>query len=125
MEKYEPILGRVIQPDDNARRDAIHVAVAPAVAAEDLRAGTRVALDEDGQAYNPLNRHELVVGVVDPFLPRYGVRKGERFWLCLLPRTVTSLRHVWTHPAFDRTAAAPATAPVVASKPCENEEANP
>lgn len=112
MEKYEPILGRTIQPGDNARRDAIHVAVAPVTAAEDLKPGTRVALNAVGQAHEPVDPN-AVIGIVDPFLPRYGVKAGEQFWLCLLPRTVTSLRHVWTHPAFDNTAKPRPTTPAL------------
>ncbi len=40
------------------------------------------------------------VGIVDPFLQR-SVLQGQRFYLCLFPGTVTSLRHVWTHPALE------------------------
>jgi hypothetical protein len=42
---------------------------------------------------------------VDPFL-RGDVWPGAGFWLFLLPNTITSLRHVWVHPAFDGGAAA-------------------
>ena len=36
---------------------------------------------------------------MDPFLSD-PVQPGQRYWLCLYPQTVTTLRHVWTHPAF-------------------------
>lgn len=79
-----------ILTDDIEGRDAVHVAVIAAVAAEDLVPGQDVG--KDGGVANP-------VGIVDPFL-REPVKEGQRFWLFLYPRTITSLKHSWTHPAF-------------------------
>jgi hypothetical protein len=91
---YVPNLGHLA--DNTARRDAVHVAVAPVVAGEELSPGERVALGKYGEAYGPTSKP---IGIVDPFLTE-NVQRGQRFWLFLLPNTVTSLRHVWTHPAF-------------------------
>lgn len=82
--------------DEGAGRDAIHVAIAPVIAGQDLRRAEPVAL-RDGRAYP---EHVNPIGVIDPFLPG-GVETGERCWLFLKPGTITSLRHVWTHPLFD------------------------
>lgn len=69
-------------PPAGAQRDAVHVAVVPLVAVRRMLPGERLAN-----------------GIVDPF--REGpIEIGERFWLCLTPGTVTSLRHVWSHPAY-------------------------
>src|SRR5579862_999478 len=85
-------LGTII--GDQEKRDAIHLAVEPAVAAHQLRPGDDVGFVEGGvgSCDNP-------VGIVDPFLKGL-VRKGQRFWLVVYPRQITSLRHVWTHPSF-------------------------
>lgn len=80
--------------DSSVGRDAIHLAVEPVVALETLAPGQDVGLTQGGAA--SWANH---VGIVDPFLKRK-VRKGERFLLVVYPRQITSLRHVWTHPAF-------------------------
>ncbi|MBA4062446.1 MAG: hypothetical protein C0501_01830 [Isosphaera sp.] len=94
-----PVLGSLVT-DGDRRRDAVHVAVAPVTAAEALDPGQHVGFAPAGQAevVGPADPGRGV-GVVDPFLTA-PVRPGERFWLFLYPNTVTSLRHVWTHPAF-------------------------
>lgn len=78
-------------------RDALHVAIVDVIASELLHPGefinfvpgstTEVKSDDEG------------IGIIDPYL-RSTVKRGDRVWMFLLPNTVTSLRHVWTHPAF-------------------------
>lgn len=89
-------LGMIITA--NEKRDAIHLAVENAIAAHLLRAGEHVGFVDGGVGVcaNP-------VGIVDPFLT-VPVTKGSRFWLVVYPRQITSLRHVWTHPAFPEVA---------------------
>jgi len=88
-------LGTIIGPGE--ARDAIHLAVEPVIAAHDLRTGDDVGLDENGEAHYSTSP----VGIVDPFL-KNGVKQGERFWLVVYPRQITSLRHVWEHPKFPK-----------------------
>lgn len=85
-------LGSII--NETEKRDAIHLAVCPVVAQEKLLPGDHVSADG-------LRRNKGVksVGIVDPFLEIY-VNPGERFWLVIYPREISSLRHVWSHPAF-------------------------
>lgn len=77
-------------------RDAIHLAVEPVEAGEPLRPGEHIYL-RDGKAF--ADGAGKWVGIVDPFLPR-NVETGQKFWLVVYPRQISSLRHVWTHPAF-------------------------
>lgn len=88
-------LGTII--DEGAARDAIHLAVLPAVAGHEMRPGQHVVLNDLGEAVPAYIGKG--VGIVDPFLPG-PVLRGQRFWLVVYPRTITSLRHVWAHPAF-------------------------
>ncbi len=106
-QQYTPNLGE--QPGPDARRDAVHVAVAPMVARHVLEPGDAVAIHESGQAISPINVDDdpwgrpraNAVGIVDPFLTET-VHSGQRFWLFLFPGTVTGMRHQWTHHAFAR-----------------------
>jgi hypothetical protein len=84
--------------DEHAQRDAVHIAVAPVIAAERLSPGDHIGFV--GNDTERVGRSALTpLGIVDPFLTTR-VTKGERFWMFLYPQTITSLRHQWTHPAF-------------------------
>jgi len=95
MAENTPMLGKIVADDEKLGRDAVHVAIAPVIAAECLIAGEHVGLLADGTA----STHAAHIGIVDPFLA-VDVMAGQRFWLLLYPGTITDLRHVWTHPAF-------------------------
>lgn len=88
-------VGKIIT--DHAERDAIHIAVYPAVAAVKLEPGCHVGPYSDGHWSNKVKD---LCGIVDPFLNRT-VQKDERFWVFLYPNTITNMRHHWSHPAFD------------------------
>jgi hypothetical protein len=90
-------LGTII--DDAAGRDAIHLAVEPAIAGELLYPGQHVRM-ADGFAFAAGE----TFGIVDPFL-KGPVQQGQRFWFVIYPRQITSLRHVWEHPMFPTTPA--------------------
>ncbi|MCW5720736.1 MAG: hypothetical protein KIS86_06300 [Devosia sp.] len=82
-------------PED-AGRDAIHLATEPVVAGERLHAGQHIGFLKDGTVGTAAKE---LLGIVDPFLAST-LFPGDRFWLVVYPRTITSLRHVWTHPSF-------------------------
>jgi hypothetical protein len=96
-------LGTILTRDEG--RDAVHVAVVccqmqsgtPA-----LVGGDKVYLvspDTNPPTIRMAYKSERVFGILDPFLEQF-VRSGELFWVFLTPRTITSLKHSWTHPAF-------------------------
>lgn len=99
-EQYKPNIGEV--PVEDARRDAIHIAVVPLMAGENLKPGQTFDLCDRGRAVIS-GTHDYVdsvrVGIVDPFRTDM-IKSGSRFWGFLFPNTITNLRHIWTHPAF-------------------------
>lgn len=101
-------LGRIITNEQ--QRDAIHIAVAPVIAAHTLIAGRHVAFDKNGNASEHTDNPPI--GVIDPFLD-CKVEKGQQCWLFLYPGTITGLRHEWYHPAF---AAVTTSAPSASEK---------
>ena len=78
---------------ETAGRDAVHIAVVPMIARTTLYPCEYVG--PDGMWMEPGKG----VAIVDPFRLRR-VDEGERFWALILPRTITGLRHVWSHPDF-------------------------
>lgn len=95
-------LGTILSKDDPNERDAIHLAVFKAEAAEMMGPGMDVYLDDEHKArwnqpqYGP---EREFLGIVDPFL-EVDLEPGDMFWLVVYPRQITSLRHVWEHPGF-------------------------
>lgn len=87
-------LGSLISGE--ARRDAIHIALAPVTAGEELMPGEHVGLNSDGQAVTTATK---CIGIVDPFLTKR-VSPGEQCWMMLYQFTVTGMRHQWSHPEF-------------------------
>lgn len=93
-----------ILADNQGARDAIHLAVEPVIAGHNLKTGEHIGI-KDGKAvsHKYVRNHDVkLVGVVDPFLLG-GVQEGDKFWLVVYPRQITSLRHVWAHPDFPDT----------------------
>lgn len=86
-------LGTIIETGE---RDAIHLAVEPIIAAENLYPGQHIGI-VDGKATTKADKK---LGIVDPFISGF-VPQGQKFWLIVYPRQITSLRHVWSHPDFE------------------------
>ncbi len=92
-----PQLGQLL-PDEGVERDAIHIAIAPVIAGETLMPGEPIGFT--GNAYT-VGADAKIIGIVDPFL-KNRVNKGDRFYIFLTPNTITSLKHNWTHPEFEK-----------------------
>lgn len=95
-----PQLGHLIT--DEQHRDAVHIAVAPVIAGMTMKRGDRIGFTDNGDAYTVVTNAQKLIGIVDPFLHIKAVYEGDRFYMFLYPNTITSLRHDWTHPAFEK-----------------------
>lgn len=94
MPEHIPKLGEIITGP--AERDAVHVAVAPVVAAVQLKPGQHVGLRSEGLADSAAEH----IGVVDPFL-KAPVECGQQCYVFLYPGSAIGLRHVYRHPVLD------------------------
>jgi hypothetical protein len=92
------ILGKLIPEAGPRHKDAIHMAVVSVVAGSTLAPGMRVGFITGGAVSDEC---KTPIGIVDPFLD-HNVKEGESFWLCMFPKTVTNLRHEWTHPELTK-----------------------
>lgn len=110
-------LGKIHQREE--KRDAIHLAVEPIEAGKRLQPGDHVEI-VNGKAFAWDSGEAL--GIVDPFLTS-PVKKGQKFWLVIYPRVITSLRHVWAHPAFPDEQ--PAWAKALLKAPVDDEPLSP
>lgn len=99
-------IGRLIGAAMPAR-DAVHIAVAPVTLAQNMAPGDNVKLREGSQTTVVLCDQNERIGVIDPFLTQQDLPAGTRCWLFLVPGSITSLRHDWSHTAF-KDAPAPA-----------------
>ncbi|SRR6266567_2180562 len=82
-------LGKIIPDHILVKRDAIHLAVEPMVAQQELLPGQIYYVDDKK------------VGIVDPFLEN-AVSIGQKFLLVLFPGEVSVLRHDWEHPLLPK-----------------------
>ena len=83
-------------------RDAVHIATYAAVAGETLIASEHITITDftARTARVAMNLNDAI-GIVDPFITE-AIKEGEMFWVFIYPRTITSLKHEWSHPSIDK-----------------------
>ena len=86
-------------PATSGIRDAIHVPVISGVAGGLIGPGDPVKYVSDFGKWYPCEAID-VHGVCNPFGSEL-VKHGDLLWVMLRPGTITDLKHVWTHPAFE------------------------
>lgn len=99
MSDAQTTLGTILT--EPASRDAIHIAICPVYSDMHVGPGQRLNLVEGhtDKVEPTMFGKAAPIGIVDPFL-KTTVTPRQRFWMFLLPNTVTGMRHHWSHPAF-------------------------
>ncbi len=122
MDQTAPKIGTILTGTEH--RDCVHMAVYPCRAAYLLLPGQKAGLNASGEAVSRMQGVEAI-GIVDPFLADL-VQPGQWFYLWLLPGTITSMRHVFTHPAIKvfPPAPPPPPAPIVEEPDIDEEDIN-
>lgn len=77
-------------PKEAGLRDAIHVPIISAIASEDIT-DLYVNIDDNGRAYNC--DEKFAVGYVAVTGGTGKIKKGDIFWIMILPGKVVSLTH--------------------------------
>lgn len=92
------VLGQLCGP--LAQKDAIHIAIAPVECGERLSPGQVIGFVKGSQTVVTGNP-KVALGIIDPYLVN-NLKKGDWCYMLMFPNTITSLRHEWTHPAFQK-----------------------
>lgn len=95
-----PKVGTIL--DGTVGRDAIHFALAPVWALTALKPNDEIVVEEGWARL--LMEGEKSVAVIDPWLKLRGIHEvapGQQVYAFVHPGTITALRHVWQHPAFE------------------------
>lgn len=97
-------------PGSDVGRDAVHIAIVPLLLDSYAKPGDHVGWADADDFSDSKKRlvstyARTKFGIVDPFLvvpdKTYGLAPGTRVWVCLYSSSISSLRHVWSHPAFN------------------------
>lgn len=94
------IAGKIIPDNEEKSRDAVHIAVVPAICNnEGLFGGelvkfVKIVKDDLIEVAIANDNNDRYIGVVDPFITGK-IQAGEKFWLFLKPNLTFNLRHAW------------------------------
>ena len=97
----KPKVGRILDPNKNYTRDAIHVPIIEVIAMEPMNPGDKIELVVGSDSVIRACKSRKWVGLVDPYLEE-PVQIGDKFYCHIKPNTVKDLWHDWTHVLVDK-----------------------